>query len=1058
MNNLKQTIAQARDQDIIGLVGPATYGQALRTVDRGDVKTLNYNHQQTQIIAKVKGAGVTYTCWISQTGPLIRDLDLTCACRTHTYCKHATAALLQAQKQLTRTHQPNWRATLTPLLEPDTQGTPLALVLTTGEQILITPRRTGKTHKWIAKRASWADLTSTKWESVTRGIRPDHLNIIRRIYQQARTSSTWTSPNHVTLNALGAQALELLKEAQTQGIQLFTQTQTELEPLTITSNGVDLQLQTTTHEHGLNLLVRIRENQLPISKYRIIETHPPLVLYENKLTHVRTAPQSLLDLARAHKPITIPNPDLPDFYLNYAPRLKQLLDQDSQAVRGPKLKGIARFTPGRIQINFEATYQAGNQEIHLTPQQVRSRFHSDIQTFRQQIRDLANEFHPLRATEKTQYLDLADLNAFLQWAPAASAQRDWLTWEIDDQLRDIDVVDQPVDFHAQVLDADDPDWFELKIAVDVDGESVPYGDILQAVATNRTWVRTPSGRWAQIDPNIVQRIQQLLHDLGQERDNKTHVPTHSLGLLKLLEELDVKVVGDSSWYQNMRALLLDEEPSANNKASKPPVSQPANAQLRDYQLGGVRWLQRVTTLGFGAILADDMGLGKTMQLLAMIQTKKDEGQLNQGVLVVAPTSVVSTWLTETRRYFPNLKATAVPGMQSRRAHALTTLLDDTDILITSWALLRLEATQYEELELDGAIFDEAQAIKNPSTNGHKAARSLKAPWKVAVTGTPVENTVRDLWSLMRVVNPPLLPGLSAFNEQYRRPIEIDENPQALTQLRGLTSPFILRRTKEQVARELPEKIEQTLAVELDGPHREVYERALMKERKRILGLEGDESSAADILAALTRLRLLALDPTMVPLEAEQDSGDTDGKSADKNASRAQRVEQSASAKTRLLLSHVEELVASGHSVLVFSQFTRYLQKIREQLERKDIAAAYLDGHTRHRDQVIKSFTSGQKHVFLISLRAGGTGLTLTQADYVYLMDPWWNPAVEQQAIDRAHRIGQTKTVNVYRLASADTIEEKVLALQEHKRKVTSQVLSDALPTLTREDLRELLQI
>lgn len=311
MNNLKQTIAQARDQDIIGLVGPATYGQALRTVDRGDVKTLNYNHQQTQIIAKVKGAGVTYTCWISQTGPLIRDLDLTCACRTHTYCKHATAALLQAQKQLTRTHQPNWRATLTPLLEPDTQGTPLALVLTTGEQILITPRRTGKTHKWIAKRASWADLTSTKWESVTRGIRPDHLNIIRRIYQQARTSSTWTSPNHVTLNALGAQALELLKEAQTQGIQLFTQTQTELEPLTITSNGVDLQLQTTTHEHGLNLLVRIRENQLPISKYRIIETHPPLVLYENKLTHVRTAPQSSSTSPAHTNPSPSPTPTCP---------------------------------------------------------------------------------------------------------------------------------------------------------------------------------------------------------------------------------------------------------------------------------------------------------------------------------------------------------------------------------------------------------------------------------------------------------------------------------------------------------------------------------------------------------------------------------------------------------------------------------------------------------------------------------------------------------------------------------------------------------------------------
>lgn len=353
--------------------------------------------------------------------------------------------------------------------------------------------------------------------------------------------------------------------------------------------------------------------------------------------------------------------------------------------------------------------------------------------------------------------------------------------------------------------------------------------------------------------------------------------------------------------------------------------------------------------------------------------------------------------------------------------------------------MRLEAEDYGKPSFSGLVLDEAQAIKNPTTAVHRAVQNVHARWHVAVTGTPMENSVTDLWSIFRVVVPGLFPSWKRFSDVFRRPIESGRDPEALGRLRRLTAPFLLRRTKEQVAPDLPDKVESVVDVQLSEEHRRIYDQYLTRERQRLLGLLDDFSrNRMNVLTSLTRLRQLALDPALVD----------------------PKYEDVGSAKIDLLLDQLDQIVPRGHQALVFSQFTSFLRRIRAALEQRGIAVAYLDGATRDRAGAIRSFRSGDRSVFLISLKAGGTGLTLTEADYVYVMDPWWNPAAEAQAVDRAHRIGQTKKVNVYRLSADDTIEQKVLALQGRKRELVGAVVDGqgaSGSAITADDIRELLR-
>jgi SNF2 family DNA or RNA helicase len=359
-------------------------------------------------------------------------------------------------------------------------------------------------------------------------------------------------------------------------------------------------------------------------------------------------------------------------------------------------------------------------------------------------------------------------------------------------------------------------------------------------------------------------------------------------------------------------------------------------------------------------------------------------------------------------------------------------------VVTSYTLLRLGEDDYRTLPWSGLVLDEAQFVKNHQAKTYAAARRLPARFKLAITGTPVENDLMDLWSMLSIVAPGLFPSPQRFTEHYRTPIEKGGDADVLAALRRRIRPLVRRRTKEQVAAELPPKQEQVLEVVLNPRHRKVYDTHLQRERRKVLGLVDDlQKNRFTIFRSLTLLRQLALDAALVD---EAHAGIR-------------------SSKADAFLEHLQEVVAEGHRALVFSSFTGFLATVRERLDAHGLPYAYLDGRTRDRQRVIDQFRSGRAPVFLISLKAGGSGLNLTEADYVFVLDPWWNPAVEAQAVDRAHRIGQDKTVMVYRLVAAGTIEEKVLALQERKRDLFARVLDDdggALSgALTADDIRGL---
>ena len=361
------------------------------------------------------------------------------------------------------------------------------------------------------------------------------------------------------------------------------------------------------------------------------------------------------------------------------------------------------------------------------------------------------------------------------------------------------------------------------------------------------------------------------------------------------------------------------------------------------------------------------------------------------------------------------------------------------MVVTSYALLRIDIDALVELDWSGLILDEAQFVKNHRAKAYQCARRIRSPFKLAITGTPLENSLMDLWALLSITAPGLFPHPDRFAEYYRRPIERDGDPVRLQQLRRRIRPLMLRRTKENVAAELPPKQEQVIEVELHPRHQRIYQTHLQRERQKVLGLIDDlDSNRFTILRSLTLLRRLSLDAALVDPAHE-------GVPA---------------AKIDLLLADLAELVGEGHQALVFSQFTGFLGRIRTRLDAAEISTAYLDGRTRNRDRVVEKFRDRQASVFLISLKAGGFGLNLTEADYCFVLDPWWNPASEAQAVDRTHRIGQTKTVMVYRLVAKDTIEEKVMALKARKEELFSSVFGDdalAGGALTAAEIRALVE-
>jgi SNF2 family DNA or RNA helicase len=407
--------------------------------------------------------------------------------------------------------------------------------------------------------------------------------------------------------------------------------------------------------------------------------------------------------------------------------------------------------------------------------------------------------------------------------------------------------------------------------------------------------------------------------------------------------------------------------------------------------------------------------------------------------VVTPASVVHNWVSEAARFAPDLTIRAVTQTEARRGCGLAEAATGADVVVTSYTLFRLEFDDYRALKWDGLVLDEAQFIKNAQAVAHRCAKRLPAPFKLAITGTPMENNLAELWALCSVTAPGLFPRLDRFTEYYRNPIEKGHDVERLALLRRRIRPLMLRRRKADVVSDLPDKQEQVIELELAPKHRRMYQTYLQRERQKVLGLLGDlEQHRFEIFRSLTLLRQASLDVTLVD----------------------PKHRGVPSTKLDVLTEQVTSLVAEGHRTLVFSQFTRFLAAARARLEDAGVPCCYLDGSTRDRARVLADFKNGAAPVFLISLKAGGFGLNLTEADYCILLDPWWNPATEAQAVDRVHRIGQTRGVMVYRLVAKDTIEEKVMALKARKAELFSSVLDGgdfASARLTASDIRALLE-
>lgn len=669
-----------------------------------------------------------------------------------------------------------------------------------------------------------------------------------------------------------------------------------------------------------------------------------------------------------------------------------------------------------------------------------------------------------------------------------------------------------------VSEGNSRDWFGLGIAVKVNNWTVPFAQIFEALDRGADRILLGNGTYFSLRRPEFKTLRTLIAEARELDDTggELRINRHQAGLFSELESLAASVHTTARWDAQVRSLLelvegLEDTEESTEKGTEKgtekapdkgsqdspalqktsgkktsrqknprqiipscPVPTGLQATLRPYQVEGFQWLSFLYEHRLGGILADDMGLGKTVQALALLAHAIEEhraaaeraAERGESVepfapfLVVAPTSVVANWAAEAERFLPEAKVVTITETTAGKT-PLAERIAGAHLVLTSYTLLRMDEDAYTGYArtLGGGInkltgelsapegwgallLDEAQFVKNTGTRAWSIARAMPARTKIAMTGTPIENNLMELWALLAIVADGLFPSARAFRDLYARPAESGEDPAhaaaTAARLRRRIRPLMLRRTKELVAAELPAKNDTRVNLPLAPGHRRIYDTHLQRERQKVLGLLEDmDKNRFTIFQSLTLLRRLALDAALIDPEAYAGVS---------------------SVKRDYLVQQLPDLLEKGHRVLVFSQFTGYLKSISARLSEEGIGHLYLDGSTRNRAEVIEAFTSGKEPVFLISLKAGGFGLNLTEADHVFIMDPWWNPAAEQQAVDRIHRIGQDKEVHVYRLVAEGTIEEKVMQLKESKAALFDAVVGEdefASAAVTAEDVREL---
>ncbi|QBQ39748.1 ATP-dependent helicase [Sphingobacterium psychroaquaticum] len=572
------------------------------------------------------------------------------------------------------------------------------------------------------------------------------------------------------------------------------------------------------------------------------------------------------------------------------------------------------------------------------------------------------------------------------------------------------------------------DWFDVKAMAYFGPYEIPFIELRDNILNRIREFTLPNGEIAIIPEEWFAQYEHLFH-FATKRDSLTFSKTH-IGLLHEISEHT-----QVTFHRKLEKLMEFDE------IDDQPVPEHFNGELRPYQKAGYNWFHFLQRYKFGGCLADDMGLGKTVQTLALLQKQREElrdSDQSKTSLLILPTSLIYNWQKEAEKFAPALRVLLHTG-SNRLKDPFG--FSHFDLVITTYGIARSDEQLLAKFFFNYIILDESQHIKNPTSKSFKAIKTLKSKHKLALSGTPIENSVGDIWSQMHFTNPGLLGSYSFFQKEFVLPIEKKKDEEKAARLQAIIKPFILRRTKDQVAKELPPKTEQTIYCQMNEEQAEQYESVKSEYRNALLDNALQQNGKGNqilLLQGLTKLRQLANHPRMLDENADISSGKFD-------------------AVTEMLSS----IMAEGHKVLVFSQFVKQLQLFKQYFDKQKIAYAYLDGSTKDRQEAVSVFKENEAvQVFLISIKAGGVGLNLTEADYVFILDPWWNPAVEQQAIDRSHRIGQKKNVFIYKFISKDTVEEKILALQGRKKALSSALITTEesfIKSLSKEDIQELLK-
>jgi superfamily II DNA or RNA helicase len=1066
-------VAAITDAELDRLCGTGALTRGREYALAGRVLSLTSADRGRMLLGEVAGTGgAPYSTLVTHAADTPRGPSWVsrCSCPVGVRCKHAVALILEARSRA-GTAGRSWSETLTEVLPasgPASTGTNRLGLGVLVEQrprsasdhtpvstVVVVPRKESRVRTWITT-VSWPEIVGP---AASAGVLPAHAAAARRLVALASRapvgSVPFDVPRTLELARLGPAVWGVLVAARRAGIELQGANPAEEvelgEPVDVVCDvrpAADGGVRASFAVVGAAVMSQIVPIGDPVHGLYLAD-----VAGAGLVPLRAPVPAWVGDMLVGGTTLEIPPDEVEDFVRHYLPRLTAVVDvrdaggvlrsvggvdpsggAPAEELTGPLLLVRLRPDGERVELTLSMTYTRGTRHSRFA-------LHSDWDPLRDPVAEvelldsleLLDDIPGLvqrgrrghRLVDSSAVLAGPDLIGFLDATlPELRAHPDVVVEELG-ELPGFEEAGGPAEVDIRPIE-EVRDWLSLHVTVTVDGEEVPFAELFAALVRGDDIMILPSGVWFSLDQPQLRRLVELIEESKELRDpdrpGVLRLHRHRVADLHDLDELSVSEVAATRWVEAARRLteLTGADVDGGEAAAGVPVPEGLRAELRPYQRAGFAWLSHLLDAGLGGVLADDMGLGKTLQTLAAVLRLKEAGRLDHPVLVVAPTSVLSAWSTEAARFTPDLHVVTAATTSRTARTPLAERVVGADVVVTSYAIARIDAAQFREQTWSLLVCDEAQFVKNPQAKTHHVLRSLRADSVIAITGTPMENSLMDLWAILSLAAPGLFPRADDFVRSYRRPIESGDEV-TLARLRRKVRPLMLRRTKALVAAELPEKQVQVVSVPMTAAHERIYQQHLQRERQRVLRLlaEDPDANRVAILSSLTTLRQMALHPGLV----DEDY-----------------LERTSAAKVDALLDQVRELAAEGHRALVFSSFTRFLRMVQSRLHDEGLTTAYLDGSTTDRAAVVRDFREGDAPVFLISLKAGGFGLTLTEADYVFVLDPWWNPAAEEQAIDRVHRIGQHRTVFVYRFVSAGTIEEKVVALQEHKRDLFTRVI------------------